>query len=94
MWYEGRRASNPSNILRTDGIKLYSYDRIIGFTDKLGKKITVQFRWKGYRHMSVYTKRHVLTLESFLKTSSMKYAFVYAADFETMFDSGGGALNA
>jgi hypothetical protein len=83
-WYKGTSGENNTKTLFTDGRQLYSYETIIGFTNPTGQKTALKFRWKGYRHINSFTKKHVNELFGFLDIRSLNYASLYAADFKHM----------
>ncbi len=57
-WAKGRKGNSGNKNFTTDGETLYSYSKCIGFTDRNGKKIAVNFR--GARHgLTVTTTQHV-----------------------------------
>ena len=58
MWGRSRSASNHNGSFRSDGINLYSYNLVIGETNKRGEKIIHDYTTNGH-YYSVTTSRHV-----------------------------------
>lgn len=63
MWTRGVEA-NASN-MRTDGRELYSYNLKIGYTDKRGNKVVLDYTTKTGNFKSKTTSNHVSSAKLF-----------------------------
>ena len=58
-WINGNPAQNSSKKYRTDGLCLYSFDLLIGTTDRNGNKIALDYTKTGGYFISASTSKHV-----------------------------------
>jgi hypothetical protein len=58
-WLNGNPAQNSSKKYRTDGLCLYSFDLLIGTTDRNGNKIALDYTKAGGYFISASTSKHV-----------------------------------
>ena len=59
-WSRGDKAQNRNNNYRTDGLNLYSYAQVIGFTTKEGKKILLDYTARSGHFLSQTTSgKHI-----------------------------------
>ena len=58
-WINGKSFSRSSIALSTDGENLFSYSCKIGYTNKKGKKVVIDYTAKGGYYRSQTTSQHV-----------------------------------